>query len=46
MSCIKSKNTSLEISFKKLLDKNNLKDYKMHPKILGNPDFVFPKKKI
>lgn len=46
MSRIKSKNTSLEISFKKLLDKNKLKGYKMHPKMLGNPDFVFPKKKI
>jgi len=46
MSHIKSKNTSLEIFFKKLLNKNNLKDYKMCPKMLGNPDFVFPKKKL
>jgi DNA mismatch endonuclease (patch repair protein) len=46
MSRIRSKNTSLEISFKKLLDKNNLRGYKMHPKMLGGPDFVFPKKKL
>ena len=46
MSRIRSKNTSLEISFKKLLDKNKLSGYKMHPKVLGNPDFVFPKKKL
>jgi len=46
MSRIRSKNTSLEISFKKLLDKNKLKGYKMYPKMLGNPDFVFPKKKL
>lgn len=28
------------------LDKNKLKGYKMHPKMLGNPDFIFPKKKL
>jgi DNA mismatch endonuclease (patch repair protein) len=46
MSCIRSKNTSLEMSFKKLLDKNKFMGYKIHPKMLGNPDFIFPKKRL
>jgi DNA mismatch endonuclease (patch repair protein) len=46
MSGIKSKNTSPELLFKKFLDKSKVKGYKMYPKMLGNPDFVFPKKKL
>lgn len=46
MSHIKSKNTSLEVSFKKLLNKNKLKGYKIYPKMSGNPDFAFPKKNL
>jgi DNA mismatch endonuclease (patch repair protein) len=39
-------NIPLEKLRKKLLDKNKLRSYKMHPKMLGSPDFVFPKKKL
>lgn len=46
MSGIKSKNTSPELLFKKILDKGKIKGYKMYPQMLGNPDFVFPKKKL
>ena len=46
MASIRSSNTRLEKSFKRLLDKNKLKGYKTYLKMFGNPDFVFPKKKI
>lgn len=46
MSRIRSVNTSLEISFKKLLSKSKIKGFRMHPKMLGNPDFVCLKKKV
>ena len=46
MSCIKSVNTSLEISFKKLLSRNKIKGFRKHPKMLGNPDFACTKKKV
>lgn len=46
MSCIKSKNTSPELKLKKEMVKAGLKGFKMHPKMLGNPDFVFPKQKF
>lgn len=46
MSCIKSVNTSLEINFRKLLSKNQIKGFRKHPKTLGNPDFASIKRKI
>lgn len=46
MSHIRSKNTSLEVSFKKLLSKNGLRGYRSQYKILGVPDIVFISKKI
>lgn len=46
MSCIRSKNTSLEVSFKKLLSKSGFRGYRLHYKILGVPDIVFVSKKI
>lgn len=45
MSKVKSKNTELEISFrKKLWDKKHR--YKLHYKVAGKPDFVFVSKRI
>ena len=46
MSRIKSKNTSLELNFRKLLWKNGLRGYRNHYELLGNPDIVFVSKKI
>jgi len=46
MSKIRSKNSKLEIYFRKLLWKNNLR-YKIHyKKLVGKPDIVFPKEKV
>jgi len=45
MSKIKSKNTKLEIEFRKKLWNKNLK-YRLHYKISGKPDLVFVSKKI
>ena len=45
MSKVKSKNTELEISFrKKLWNKNH--HYRLHYKITGKPDLVFVSKKV
>jgi len=41
MSKIKSKNTSLELRLKK-----SLHNFEYQPKIFGNPDFIYFKKKI
>lgn len=46
MSKIKSKNTSLEISFRKLLWKSGMKYYRIHYNAPGKPDIVFVSKKI
>lgn len=46
MSHIRSVNTSLETSFRKLLSKNKIKGYRMHYKIIGKPDIVFVSKKL
>ncbi|MCK5233654.1 MAG: very short patch repair endonuclease [Candidatus Aenigmarchaeota archaeon] len=46
MSHIRSKNTSLELYFRKLLSKDRLRGYRLHYKILGVPDIVFVSKKI
>lgn len=46
MSRILSKNTSPEIILRKLLTAEGIKGYRLHYKILGKPDIVFPKKKI
>lgn len=46
MSHIRSVNTSLEVSFRKLLSKNRIKGYRLYYKILGKPDIVFPSKKV
>lgn len=44
MSRVKSKNTSLEIRFRKLLFSKGLR-YRLHYKIEGSPDVVMPAKK-
>ena len=46
MSRIRSKNTSLEIEFRKLLWKNGLGRYRIHYNLLGKPDIVYVSKKI
>jgi len=46
MSRIKSKNTSLEIEFRKLLWKNGLGRYRIHYNLPGKPDIVYVSKKI
>jgi len=46
MSRIRSKNTSLEVNFRKLLWKHGLKGYRTHYKLHGKPDIVFVSKKV
>jgi len=46
MSRIKSKNTKIEILFRKLVWRRNLKGYRVKTNIPGKPDLYFPKKKF
>lgn len=46
MSKIKSKNTLLEVNFRKILWKNGLTGFRLHYKIAGKPDIVFARKKL
>lgn len=46
MSRIRSKNTSLEVEFRKLLWKNGMGRYRIHYKLPGKPDIVYVSKKI
>jgi len=46
MSHIRSKNTKVELAFRKELVRKGLRGYRIHKKIIGNPDIVFTKKKI
>ena len=46
MSKIRSKNTSLETNFRKLLWKNGLGRYRIHYKLPGKPDIVYVSKKV
>ena len=46
MSRIRSKNTSLEVEFRKLLWKNGLGRYRIHYRLPGKPDIVYVSKKI
>jgi len=47
MSMIKAENTGPEIKFRNFLHSEGIKNFQMHPqKILGKPDFYFPKQKI
>ncbi len=43
----KSKNTKLELLFRRALWKNNIKGYRLHwKKAPGSPDIAFPKRKL
>ena len=46
MARIRSKNTSLEVEFRKLLWKNGMGHYRIHYKLPGKPDIVYVSKKI
>lgn len=46
MSKIKSKNTSLETNFRKLLWENGLGRYRIHYKLPGKPDIVYVSKRV
>lgn len=46
MSQIKGKDTQPEIILRKALSSAGLKGYRLHYKLPGRPDIVFPKKKI
>lgn len=46
MSRIKSKNTSLETNFRKLLWKNGFGRYRIHYSLPGKPDIVYVSKKV
>ena len=46
MSRIRSKNTSLEVNFRKLLWKNGLGRYRIHYNLPGKPDIVYVSKKV
>ena len=45
MSRIRSKNTSIDLTMKNLLTSLNC-NYKMYPKMFGNPDFILEEEKI
>lgn len=46
MSCVKSRNTKLEVSFRKALFARGLKGYRVTAKLPGKPDIVFTRYKI
>jgi DNA mismatch endonuclease (patch repair protein) len=46
MSRIRSKNTAVEISFRKNLWNSGIRGYRVNAKIIGKPDLYFSKKKI
>ena len=46
MSKIRSKNTSLETNFRKLLWKNGLGRYRIHYNLPGKPDIVYVSKRV
>lgn len=46
MSKIRSKNTKIEVKFRKLLWNNGYRNYRVKNKIKGKPDMYFPAKKI
>ncbi len=46
MSMIRASNTQPEIRLRKMLSASELKGYRLHYKLTGKPDIVFPRKKI
>ena len=45
MSRIRSTNTKIDLAMKSVLEENKI-NFKIYPKMYGNPDFVLQKKKI
>ena len=45
MSRIRSKNTKIDLSMKRMLEENGLA-YAMYPDVFGRPDFVLKEKQI
>jgi len=45
MSRIRGKNTKIELSLKEKLESAGL-DFEMHPKMIGNPDFILKQQKL
>lgn len=46
MSKIRSKDTKIEVLVRKELWKLGHRGYRIHSKMLGSPDIIFPKKKV
>lgn len=46
MSQIKSRNTAVELLFRKFLRQRGYKDYSLRSKMTGKPDLYFPKRKL
>lgn len=46
MSMIRAKNTQPEIILRKILSGSGVRGYRLHYKLIGKPDIVFPKRKI
>lgn len=46
MSRIRSKNTLPELILRKTVLRSGLRGYRLHYKLVGKPDIVFPKRKI
>lgn len=46
MSSVKNRNTKPEMFLRRALWKNDIKNYRVHPKIFGSPDIYFPKLRV
>lgn len=46
MSMVKCRDTGLEVSFRKMLFASGVRGYRIHYKLPGKPDIVFPKQKL
>lgn len=46
MSMIRAKNTGPEMVLRKILSKNGVRGYRLHYKLTGRPDIVFPASKL
>jgi len=46
MSMIRAKNTGPEMALRKILSKKQIRGYRLHYKLPGRPDIVFPARKL
>lgn len=47
LKAVKSKNTTPEVQFRKVLNANNIRGYRLHwAKVAGKPDIAFPSRQI